>query len=155
MSRSFAMAVFALAAATTLDAAPPVAPPARPLVPVAVGAAEAAPETLLSPTTQLYIRWAGVAVMAGPTGDSIRALLAKGPKLLGNSLLAEPLLEGKPPAELKGNLADLKNADKVINLLADKGVVIGAEIREPAPTLKGLGSALGMMHARRDERAAR
>ncbi len=96
MSRSFAMAVFALAAATTLDAAPPVAPPARPVVPVAVGAAEArrnAPVrrrrsstsagTASRRTTTLTRNPIWGPVMAGPTGDSIRALLAKGPKLLG------------------------------------------------------------------------
>src|SRR4051795_4301869 len=73
-----------------------------------------APERLLSPTSQLYVRWDGVTahaetykksfwgpLMAGPSGDSVRGLLAKVPKLLGNNLLADPLLDGKPPAELK------------------------------------------------------
>lgn len=119
-------------------------------------AADPPPEQLLSPTTQLYVRWDGVAahaetykksfwgpLMAGPSGDSLRALVAKVPKLLGNTLLADPLLDGKPPAELKANLADLKNAAKFIDLLADTGVVVGAEVREPAPTLRGLGAALG------------
>jgi hypothetical protein len=117
-------------------------------------AADAAPEKLLSPTTQLFVRWDGVTahaetykksfwgpLMAGPSGDSVRALIAKVPKLLGNSLLAEPLLDGKPPAELKANLADLKNASKLIDLLTDKGVLVGAEVREPKPTLKGIGQA--------------
>jgi opacity protein-like surface antigen len=55
-------------------------------------AADADPDKLLPPTTQLYVRWDGVTahndaykksvwgpVMAGPTGDSVRAMLAKGP----------------------------------------------------------------------------
>jgi hypothetical protein len=129
------------------------------LLPTAVRAADpvsdVAPEKLLSPTSQLYARWDGVTahaetykksfwgpLMAGPSGDSIRALLAKVPKLLGSTLLAEPLLDGKPPAELKANLADLKNASKLIDLIADKGALIGAEVREPKLTLKGLGQAL-------------
>jgi hypothetical protein len=128
------------------------------LVPVAARAADPAPELLLSPTSQLYARWDGVTahaetykksfwgpLMAGPTGDSIRGLLAKVPKLLGSSLLAEPLLDGKPPAELKANLADLKNASKLLDLLADKGALIGAEVREPKASLKGLGQALGSL----------
>jgi hypothetical protein len=115
-----------------------------------------APEKLLPPTTQLYVRWDGITahndaykksiwgpVMAGPTGDSVRALLAKGPKLLGASVLATPLLDGKSPAELKSSLADLKSAEKLVDLIADKGVLIAAEVREPAPSLKGIGGAVG------------
>jgi hypothetical protein len=124
--------------------------------PAAARAADPAPEQLLSPTSHLFVRWDGVTahadtyqksfwgpLMAGPTGDSVRTLLAKVPKLLGEALLADPLLEGKPPAELKATLADLKNLAKLTDLLADTGVVVGAEIREPRPTLKGLGAALG------------
>jgi len=159
MSRSFALAALALAAATTLDAAPPKARTVSTSpVPIAarhVAAAAESGDKLLSPTTQLYLRWDGVTahndaykksiwgpVMAGPTGDSIRALLAKLPKLVGNSLLADPLLDGKSPKELEANLKDLKHASKLVDLIADKGVIVGAEIREPAPTLKGVGSAL-------------
>ncbi len=141
MSRLFAAALFALVVASPIRAADPVP--------------ENAPEKLLSPTTQLYARWDGVTphaetykksfwgpLMAGPTGDSVRALFAKIPKLLGGRLLAEPLLDGKPPAELKANLADLKNASKLLDLITDKGALVGAEIREPKPSLKGLGQAL-------------
>ncbi|MBX9582492.1 MAG: DUF3352 domain-containing protein [Gemmataceae bacterium] len=114
------------------------------------------PEALLSPSTQLYLRWDGVtphkaaydgsalgAVMKGPTGDSVRALLAKGPKLLGSNLLADPLLEGRPPEELKAVHADLKHAERLLDLLADTGVVVAAEVNEPRPTLAGVGKALG------------
>ena len=114
------------------------------------------PEALLSPTTQLYVRWDGVtphraayeasalgAVMKGPTGDSVRAILAKGPKLLGSALLADPLREGRPPAELKAVHADLKHAEKLLDLLCDHGVVLAAEVNEPRPTLAGVGKALG------------
>ncbi|MCE9563610.1 MAG: hypothetical protein K8U57_16330 [Planctomycetes bacterium] len=144
MSRLLALTLLGFTITTSAHAAEPVA------------ASGDVPEKLLSPTSQLYVRWDGITahadtyqksfwgpLMAGPSGDSIRALLAKVPKLIGNSLLAEPLLDGKPPKELKANLADLKNASKLVDLLADKGVVVGAEVREPAPTLKGLGSALG------------
>lgn len=141
MPRSFAFALFALAFASPAFAAEPPAD---------------APEKLLPPTTQLYVRWDGITahndaykksiwggVMAGPTGDNIRVLIAKVPKLLGATVLADPLLDGKPPAELKANLADLKSAEKLIELIADKGVIVAAEVREPAPTIKGIGKAFG------------
>ncbi|MBA4067002.1 MAG: hypothetical protein C0501_25490 [Isosphaera sp.] len=124
--------------------------------PAAARPADPTPEQLLSPTSHLFVRWDGVTahadtykksfwgpLMAGPTGDTVRTLIAKVPKLLGESLLADPLLDGKPPAELKATLADLKNAAKITDLIADTGVVVAAEIREPRPTLKGLGAALG------------
>ncbi len=136
--RSFAVALFALA----------FAPSAR--------GADPAPDKMLPPSTQLYIRWDGIAahadaykksvwggIMAGPTGDNVRALLARAPKLLGASVLADPLLAGKPPAELKASLADLKATEKLIDLIADKGVIIAAEVREPAPTIKGIGTVVG------------
>jgi hypothetical protein len=137
MSRLFGLALVALAAAAPARAADP-------------------PERLLAPTTQLYVRWDGVTphkdaykasvwgpVMEGPTGDSIRAILAKAPKLLGSDLLAGPLLEGKPPEELKAVHADLKHLEKVVDLLADKGILVAAEVRGPQPTLKGIGKTIG------------
>ena len=144
MPRLLALALAALAFAQPAVAADPPA------------AAADAPEKLLPPSTQIFVRWDGISahneaykksiwggVMAGPTGDSIRTLLAKGPKLLGASVLADPLLEGKSPTELKASLADLKSAEKLIELLTDRGVIIAAEVREPAPTLKGIGGAVG------------
>src|SRR5438045_1298680 len=123
---------------------------------VAPAPAQEPPEKLLSPSTQLFVKWDGVtahagaykgsalgAVMAGPTGDTIRTLLAKGPKLLGANLLAEPLLDGRPPQELKAVHADLKNAEKVLDLLVEKGFIVSAEVNEPRPTIAGIGKALG------------
>src|SRR5262245_26358953 len=124
--RPFAFALFALAFVSPAFAADPAPTPNG-----------TAPAKLLAPSTQLYVRWDGVTahndaykksiwgpVMAGPTGDSVRALIARLPKLLGSSVLAEPLLDGKPPAELKANLADLKAIEKVVDLIADKGVIV-------------------------------
>jgi hypothetical protein len=138
--RPFAFALVALAAAAPAFAQSPAA----------------APDALLPVTTQFYVRWDGIAAhaeayrkslwgpaMAGPTGDSVRALLARGTKRLGSAVLAEPLLDGRPPAELKANLADLKAVEKVADLVADRGVIVAAEVREAAPTLKGIGEALG------------
>jgi len=127
------------------------------LLAAAPGAARAQePEKLLSPTTQLFVRWDGVtahkaaydgsaigAALRGPTGDSVRAMLARLPKMLGNDLLAGPLLEGKSPAELKAVHADLKAAEQALDLLLDKGVIVAAEITEPRPTIAGVGKALG------------
>jgi hypothetical protein len=114
------------------------------------------PEKLLSPTTQLFVKWDGLAahkqayqasiwgpVMAGPTGDTIRLLLARGPKYLGGDLLANPLLDGKPPEDLKAIHADLKHAEKALDLIADKGIVLAAEVREPRPTIGGFGKLVG------------
>lgn len=144
MPRLLAPALAVLALASPAFAADPPA------------AAPDAPERLLPPSTQLYVRWDGITahndaykkslwggVMAGPTGDNVRALIAKGPKLLGATVLADPLLEGKSPTELKANLTDFKSAEKLIELIADKGVILAAEVREPAPTLKGISGAVG------------
>lgn len=132
------------------------------------GRLEDAPERLLSPTTQLYVRWDGVTahkeayqasiwgpLMAGPTGDSIRTLLAKGPKLLAAELLAAPLLDGKPPAELRAVQTDLKNVAKLLDLIADKGLILAAEVREPRPTIGGVEKAIGALFGGRvDPKAA-
>lgn len=139
MNRPFAAALVALA----------LAAPAR------AADSDPVPEKLLPATTQLYVRWDGVTahndaykksvwgpVMAGPTGDSVRTLVAKGPQLLGAAVLADPLLAGQAPSELKANLADLKAAEKFVDLIADKGIIVAGEVREPAPTIKGIGSAV-------------
>jgi hypothetical protein len=144
MPRSFAAALLAMAFASPAFAAEPPSSPAD------------APEKLLPSSTQLYVRWDGVAahndaykrsvwggIMAGPTGDSVRAILAKGPKYLGSTVLADPLLDGKSPTELKATLGDLKAAEKLVDLIAEKGLIVAAEVREPLPTLKGVGQALG------------
>jgi hypothetical protein len=136
---------------------PRLAPAVALLLAAVPGAARAQePEKLLSPTTQLFVRWDGVtahraaydgsalgAALRGPTGDSARAMLARLPKMLGNDLLAGPLLEGKSPDELKAVHADLKAAEQALDLLLDKGVIVAAEITEPRPTLAGVGKALG------------
>jgi hypothetical protein len=135
---------------------PRLAPAVALLLVAAPGAARAQePEKLLSPTTQLFLRWDGVtahqaaydgsalgSALQGPTGDSARALLARLPKILGNQLLAGPLLEGKSPAELKAVHADLKAAEQALDLLLDKGVLVAAEVTGPRPTLGGVGKAL-------------
>ena len=113
-------------------------------------------EKMLSPTTQLYLRWDGVtphaadyknsvlgAIWAGSSGDSLRALMAELPKQIASSLLADPLLDGKPPEDLRAIHADLRSAGKFVELVADKGLIVAAEVREPRPTIAGVGAALG------------
>src|SRR5690349_3650414 len=98
-----------LLALLAVGAVAPAADPASP------------PEILLPPGTQVFVRWDGITphagaysasawggVMRGPTGDSIRALLAKAPQLLGAQLLAEPLLAGESPAQLAAVHKDFK-----------------------------------------------
>jgi hypothetical protein len=153
MARLIAAAIGLIGIASSAFAQTPAARAAIPS-----NQAADSPEKLLSPSSQLYIRWDGIAahndaykksfwggLMAGPTGGSIRTLLAEWPKLLGSSLLTQPLLEGKPPEELKKNLADLKNASAIVDLIVDKGLVIGIEVREPTLTVKGVGQALGTL----------
>lgn len=126
------------------------------LVAAAAARAQGPPEKMLSPTTQLYVKWDGVAahaeayknsalgsILAGPTGDSIRTLIAKGYRGVGANVLSEPLLAGKAPAELKAVHTDLKNAEKLLDLVLDKGLVVAAEVKGPSVTLGGLGKALG------------
>jgi hypothetical protein len=114
------------------------------------------PEKFLSPATQFYLRWDGIAahkeayknsfwggVMSGPTGDSVQALLARGAKWLGSSGLTEPLLDTRPPAELKAALADRKAVEEVAELIADRGLIVAAEVRGPALTIQGIGQTIG------------
>lgn len=154
MSRILAVAMILLACASSILAQTPQ--PTSAAVGARAPAEGGRPEFLLSPTSQLYMRWDGIAahnevykksmwggVMAGPTGDSIRSMVAKAPKLLGNNLVSNPLLEGKDPKELKATLDDLKNASRLIDIVVDRGVIFAAEVREPRPTLKGVGEAIG------------
>jgi hypothetical protein len=120
--------------------------------------AQEPPEKLLSPSTQLFIRWDGMgphqdayknsalgSILAGPTGDSLRSIVNHLPKLVGGSVLAEPLLDGKSPQELKAVHADLKHAEKIIDLFTRHGVIVAAEVNEPRPTLSGIGKAFGKL----------
>ena len=157
MSRTFAVALGLIAIAAPVMPQTTPARVAAPAVRVAE-ATEIAPDKLLSPTSQLYLRWDGISahnaayknsmwgpVMAGPTGDNIRDIIALAQKQLRGALLAEPLLEGKPPQELKVSLDDLKQASKLIDLIADKGAIIAAEVRDPVPSNRGVGTAIGSL----------
>jgi hypothetical protein len=155
MSRFLAVAVGLLGVTAPLLAQQPAARVAAP----AARAAEVhdvSPDHLLSPTAQLYVRWDGIGahseaykksvwggVMAGPTGDNIRAVIAKAQKQLRGNLVADPLLEGRPTEELKANLDDLKQTAQLIELIADRGAILAAEVREPTPSLKGVTSVIG------------
>ncbi len=127
---------------------------AQPLSGPAATATASAPENLLSPTSQVYIRWDGITshnnaykksiwggVMAGPTGGSIRELFAQWPRSLG-SVVTRPLLEGKHPAELKTTVADLKKAEGLIDVIAEKGLVISVEVKQPTPKLENVANSL-------------
>jgi hypothetical protein len=142
--RPLAFAFFVLALAAPAFAAD--VPPAK----------DTAPEKFLPPSTQLYVRWDGVTahndaykksiwggIMAGPTGEGVRTLVARVPKLLADNRRAGLLLDEQPLTALKANLADLKAVEKVVELLADKGVILAVEVREPALTIKNLGQAFG------------
>ena len=85
MSRHLVCGLTLVLLVSLAPAQPPAPRPttAAPARPAARGEPDAAPERLLSPTTQLYVRWDGVTahagaykasiwgpVMAGPTGES-------------------------------------------------------------------------------------
>jgi hypothetical protein len=132
-----------------------IATPTHAQVPVPRAAIAAdAPEKLLSPRSQFFFRWDGIAahkeaytksfwgdVMKGPTGASVRALFAEWPKMLGRDLLTNQLLEGQSPDQLKTRMTDVKNVSGLLDLLVEKGVVVGAEVREPVLTFKGVARA--------------
>lgn len=119
-------------------------------------AEEVAPEKLLSPSTQIYVRWDGITphkaaykgsawggVMSGPTGKNLIALLDKLPEFLGPEMLGTPLLDGQPLEELRKVQTDLKLVGKLPDLIADHGAMIVLEVREPKPTAAGLIKAVG------------
>ncbi len=121
-----------------------------------VRADDAPPERLLSPTTQFYLRWDGITphaaayrasawgpLLDGPTGDIVAALLDKIPKEVGSTLLADPLLEGRPLAELRAVHADMKRMTGVPKVVADHGLMLGVEVKPPRPSVGGLVRAVG------------
>jgi hypothetical protein len=49
----------------------------------------------------------------------------------------------RSPAELKAVLADRKAVEEVVELIADRGVIVAAEVRGPAPTIRRIGGLVG------------
>lgn len=119
---------------------------------------DVAPERLLSPTTQVYYRWDGVAahreayrksargqMLAGDTGkfieDAYERLVRLGvEKLFGDKLLND----GADPDELAARHADYRQAVRLPKLLAETGIVVGVELRPPPLTLNTLGRLVGL-----------
>ncbi|HEY8502943.1 MAG TPA: hypothetical protein VIL46_00075, partial [Gemmataceae bacterium] len=118
-----------------------------------------APERLLPAGTQLYLRWDGYAahreaydrsafgrLLAGDAGRSLRLLTGHLEQLAESELLGEPLLDGAPPEELEKLRSDWRAARRLPHLLAERGLIVAAEVRWPwlSPNLLGtLGRLMG------------
>ncbi len=122
----------------------------------AAAAGEPSAEQLLPPTAQVYVRWDGVAAhreayrastlgaaMDAETGRAVRQLVEQLPAQIGSNLLSQPLLQGKPPGELAAVHADLKKANRFLDVLAERGAVLAVEAQGPRPTLGGVFEAVG------------
>lgn len=119
---------------------------------------DVAPERLLSPTTQVYYRWDGVAahregyrksargqMLAGDTGKFIEDAYERLGRLGVEKLFGDQLLnEGGDPDELAARHADYRQAVRLPKVLAETGIVVGVELRPPALTLYTLGRLVGL-----------
>jgi hypothetical protein len=112
-------------------------------------AEEVAPEKLLSPTTQVYLRWDGYTkhreayrnsargqMFAGEMGRTFAGLMDRARNSLRAEQIGQPLLSGSLPDELQKIGDDLKAAFKVPELLLDSGIVAGFELRAPGVGLE-------------------
>jgi hypothetical protein len=118
------------------------------------------PERLLSAGTQVYLRWDGVAahreayrqvtvgkLLQGDLAPFTKAILDQFPKLLRSGFTDAKLLDGESPEKLSRINADVNEAGKLIDVLAEYGVVAGLEV-SGLPSLwemavGGVQSALG------------
>lgn len=113
--------------------------------------AERTPEQLLPTTTQIYARWDGVQahrdayrnsargkMFAGEAGKAIDAVWEQIEVYFKRTMVGDKLLEGLPPDELTRIHADVKALLKMPDLLMEKGIVAGFEIRPPTYDLAKL-----------------
>lgn len=105
-----------------------------------------APEQLLPATTQVYVRWDGLAahraaydrtalakVMRGDSGVFITGLVDQLQEGFGTLLTVEQLLGGVPPDKLQKLQADATEASRLFQILGERGFVFAAEIRGVDP----------------------
>jgi hypothetical protein len=129
-----------------------LSPTAAALLLLAPGAAPAAdpapdaPEHLLPASTQVYVRWDGLAahrtaynktavgkMMRGDTGVFVTGLADQLQEGFGTLLTVEQLLGGVPPDKLQKLQADATEAAKLFAVLGDSGFVFAAEVRSVEP----------------------
>ncbi len=112
---------------------------------VACKTAERTPEQILPPTTQVYVRWDGIAahqkaydesargkMFAGETGKAFDEVLRQLWRQLKMTQPGEMLLDGHLPDEVAQVLAQVKAVKGLPKLLAQTGVVAGFEVRPPS-----------------------
>jgi hypothetical protein len=105
------------------------------------------PERLLPASAQVYLRWDGVAahreqyaqtalgqLLTRDLAPLRKELLDLYPKLLRSELTEKKLLDGMPPDRLAKIHASVAESGKLLDVLADHGIVVGAEI-SPLPNL--------------------
>jgi hypothetical protein len=128
-------------------------------------AGEAPPERLLFAGTQVYLRWDGVAahraeygqvaigkLLQGDFAPLTRTLLEQYPRLLQTELTQRKLLDGVPPAKLARLHADVAEAGKLLDVIAEHGVVIGLEVGNlPSLWQMALGSVQSAMGKKSDQ----
>ena len=103
-------------------------------------AEDVAPERLLPAGTQVYLRWDGVAahrdayrqvpigkLLEGELAPLLKTLLDLFPEGLRSGLTNAKLLDGEPPDKLAKVHADVVAAGKLLDVVAEHGVVIGLE----------------------------
>jgi hypothetical protein len=127
-------------------------------------AADRTPEQILPPTTQIYVRWDGVAahqkaydesargkMFAGETGKALDEILKQVWRQLKMAQPGEMLLNGRLPDEVGQMLGQVKAVKGLPKLLAESGVVASFEIRPPAYDLTTL---YNMVRGNANDRAA-
>lgn len=123
----------------------------------AVAHADVAPEKLLSPTTQIYYDWDGVAahrdayrksargqMLAGDTGKFLADVYERLLRKFALESFGSPLLKGDNVDELAAKHAQFKLAAKLPQLLAETGIVAGFELRSPTVSLQTVGAIFGL-----------
>jgi hypothetical protein len=98
------------------------------------------PERLLPAGTQVYLRWDGAAahreayrqlpigkLLEGELAPLLKSLLDLFPDGLRSGLTNAKLLDGEPPEKLAKVHADVAAAGKLLDVVADHGVVVGLE----------------------------
>jgi hypothetical protein len=121
------------------------------------------PEHLIPATAQIYLRWDGVAAhreqysrtaigqLLGHDLAPLRKELTEFyPRLLRSELTERKLLDGLPPERLAKIHAAVAESGKLLDVIAEHGIVVSADVGVPNPFQVGVGAvqmALGKQPA--------
>jgi hypothetical protein len=111
------------------------------------------PEHMIPATAQLYVRWDGVAahreqyaqtaigqLLGHDLAPLRKELLNLYPRLLRTELTERKLLDGMPPDRLAKIHAAVAESGKLVEVLAEHGVIVGAEVGVPSVFQFGVGA---------------